>query len=363
MAPAVVVPRKGEFSQWLTNEGVSHIVDPMPWPNSLHPRPIWHLMRVAAWARTRGINILHSNEHDCYPFAAILRRILRIPIVCHIRYLIDPGFAQWCFTGDKKPNALFWTSERQRIDSEAAAQKFRGIVPEFIVRLGASVRHYDNALQSGTTLRTQLGIHSTEVVIGTASPLRPRKRVLDFIEMSRQLLGRHRNVVALIAGGEIVGDEDYYQAVSSAVRASGMEDRLRLLGNVCPIEPFHHACDISVSTSEYETFGNSVCEAMACAKPVVAYDGGSVSEVLGDAGIVVPVGEVAAMTDSVEKLVMNVGERSKLGALARQRVADKFDPQVSFDIVKEVYSKLLKREPLATVECNDCSVQQPEPQV
>ena len=123
-------------------------------------------------------------------------------------------------------------------------------------------------------------------MVGTASPLRPRKRVHEFIEIARRLAPRHPKAVFLIAGGSVAGDEAYREQIEQAVRESQLGRRLRWLGFLEPVEPFFHGSDIQVSTSEYETFGNSVCEAMACARPVAAYRGGSVAEVLGDAGLV-----------------------------------------------------------------------------
>jgi glycosyltransferase involved in cell wall biosynthesis len=96
-----------------------------------------------------------------------------------------------------------------------------------------------------------------------------------------------------------------------------------------------------VSTSEYETFGNSVCEAMACARPVAAYRGGSVAEVLGDTGLVVETGDLDGLTAAVERLVAAPYLRQSLGQAARQRVAEHFNPRKSFEQLLGIYASLL----------------------
>jgi glycosyltransferase involved in cell wall biosynthesis len=107
------------------------------------------------------------------------------------------------------------------------------------------------------------------------------------------------------------------------------------------IEPFYHAIDVFVSTSEYETFGNSVCEAMACARPVAGYVGGSVGEVVGEAGITVPDKDVDALVRAVVTLVDDEVYRRSLGAAARARVARDFDPRRTFEQLGDLYQKLL----------------------
>jgi glycosyltransferase involved in cell wall biosynthesis len=147
-------------------------------------------------------------------------------------------------------------------------------------------------------------------------------------------------VVGLIAGGAIVGDEAYRDMIHARIAASQMGNRLRWLGHLEPIAPFLQALDVFVSTSVYETFGNSVCEAMACGLPVVAYKGGSVQEVVGDAGYVHDNGDVGALTRSLALLVDDVSERSRAGLQAQRHVATHFNPAASFDKVLRIYDSL-----------------------
>jgi glycosyltransferase involved in cell wall biosynthesis len=96
-----------------------------------------------------------------------------------------------------------------------------------------------------------------------------------------------------------------------------------------------------VSTSEYETFGNSVCEAMACERPVAAYRGGSVAEVVGDAGLIVETGDLDGLTAAVERLILDAELRQRLGQVARQRVANCFNARKSFEQLVGLYQSLL----------------------
>ena len=337
----LVVPTRSDLVDWARAERFPVLVDPLPWPNGRLPvKAAWHAWRVARFAG-RGVDLIHCNEHNVYPFLFLLRRFIDAPVVCHVRYKLEREWAQWAFRGSRCPDALLWTSQQQKDDS---AEAVAGIVPEsrqHIVRLGFDLSSYgiDGGQRAAT--RRALEIGDDEILVGTASPLRPRKRVHEFIEIARRLAPRHPRAVFLIAGGPIAGDEAYRARIEQEVVQSGLGRRLRWLGFLEPVEPFYHACDIQVSTSEYETFGNSVCEAMACARPVAAYRGGSVAEVLGDCGLVVETSDLDGLTAGVERLIVDSEMRRSLGNAARQRVADFFSPRKSFEQLLTIYQSLL----------------------
>ncbi len=339
---AVIGQRDGELIAWLRKNDFRCKTNPMPWPDRSRPwKCAWHALRAAMWCRGVGAEVIHCNEHDIYPFAAVLRRIFRRPIVCHVRFKLDRGFAEWAFGGRQTPDALLWTSHQQKIDS---ADAIAGLVSEerqHVLRLGIDLEQFGKDVMSGRELRRRLEIRDDEILVGIPSPLRPRKQVEDFIEIIRRLAPRHEKIVGVIAGGEIPGDEEYRKRIEREVADSGLGRRLRSAGHLEPVEPFHHACDISVSTSVYETFGNSVCEAMACGKPVAGYVGGSVGEVIGETGLVVTTADIDGLTGAVERLVLDAELRSKLGCKARQRVAVEFNPSQSLEQLKSIYESLL----------------------
>src|SRR5689334_12543967 len=95
-AGRVVVQRPGDLTRWLGEHGFEYRIDPMPWPDRRRPLPaLWHAWRVARWAKWAGADVIHCNEHNVYPFAVLLRRLLRRPLVCHVRFRIQREFCAW----------------------------------------------------------------------------------------------------------------------------------------------------------------------------------------------------------------------------------------------------------------------------
>jgi glycosyltransferase involved in cell wall biosynthesis len=81
---------------------------------------------------------------------------------------------------------------------------------------------------------------------------------------------------------------------------------------------------IAVIPSEYEGFGLPAAEAMACAVPVVATNGGALPEVVGNAGITVPKSNPRALTEAISNLLEDKEKREELGARGRERMLETF---------------------------------------
>jgi glycosyltransferase involved in cell wall biosynthesis len=91
-----------------------------------------------------------------------------------------------------------------------------------------------------------------------------------------------------------------------------------------------------------------VLEAMACGKPVVGYRGGSVHEVVGDTGGIVPNADMANLIASVERLVADPQRRAAFGEAARRRVAVEYDPRKSLDHLLRIYASIRGGHPAAS---------------
>src|SRR5215475_9049698 len=65
----VVVQEGSAFIGWGHEHQISVFVDSMPWPDRSRPwESLWHAAKVACWARRAGVDVIHCNEHDVYPF-------------------------------------------------------------------------------------------------------------------------------------------------------------------------------------------------------------------------------------------------------------------------------------------------------
>ncbi|MEX2215045.1 MAG: glycosyltransferase family 4 protein [Phycisphaeraceae bacterium] len=341
----VATQREGEFSGWLEANNIPHQITPMPQPSKRWPLPgMWYAWRLASWARAQNVDAIHCNEHDVYPFALLVKRLLQVPIVCHVRFRISTEFCRWAFgRPQRQPDALLWTSQQQQLD---CAEAIEGIVPEekqHIIPLGVDLNRIGDLTSLRTTVRQAWGIDEDAIVLAQACALRPIKQLEHFVDLVADLTKQDSRIVGIVAGDAPPGGSSYRDELNRYADRAQLGNRLRWLGHVDAIEPLLAGADIFVSTSQYETFGNSVCEAMACGTPVVGYEGGSVKEVVGDTGRIVKTGDRAGLGAAVRELVADGAERKDLGRLARERVAACFNPAGSLRKLKEIYASILEQ--------------------
>jgi glycosyltransferase involved in cell wall biosynthesis len=127
-------------------------------------------------------------------------------------------------------------------------------------------------------------------------------------------------VALTIVGGELhAGEHERLQALA---RSLGIDERVRFTGSVPPetLALYFRSADAICLPSHREGFPMALLEGMAFGLPPVATPVGGIPELIEDgvSGLLVPVGDVAALTGAIERLV-DPGERERLAAAAWKR--------------------------------------------
>ena len=188
--------------------------------------------------------------------------------------------------------------------------------PHVVIPEGIDVARFRPAPGEAAAFRSRFGIGSEPLLLGVGV-LEPEKRYEVLIQAAARLGGDHVTVALAGAGSEREG---------LAAQARSLGVRLKLLGTLSPedLPAAYSAATVFVHPSTMDTFGLSVAEAMACGCAVVVADAGSLPEVVGDAGLVVPADDPGAMAGILRGLLANESERVGLGHRARALAAERY---------------------------------------
>lgn len=105
----------------------------------------------------------------------------------------------------------------------------------------------------------------------------------------------------------------------------------------------YRQCDALLVPSLLEGFGYAALEAMACGKPIIAFNTSSLPELVEDGvtGRLVPVKDIDALAMACRELADNPVSLREMGEAARDRVLRRFSPETALSRYLAVYKALL----------------------
>ena len=169
-----------------------------------------------------------------------------------------------------------------------------------------------------------------ELVIGLIARFHPVKGHDVFIK-AVSLLKRKINNVKFLLNGSVVeinrggGGIIYYNKLMKMIDEEGIKNVIHISDSKLKITDILFACDILVSSSNFESFPNIICEAMASGIPCVVTNVGDCSRIVGDTGVIVSANDPNALANALMRLIkMPSKDRMELGDKARLRIINNF---------------------------------------
>ena len=161
-----------------------------------------------------------------------------------------------------------------------------------------------------------------EIIIGNAGRLVKQKGQKYLVDLAIKLVEKKTNFIILIAGEGRMENE-----LKRLIASKNLDKYFEFAGFVDDMKGFMQSIDIFVLSSIWEGFGYVLVEAMACRKPVVAFDISSNPEIIEDevTGYLVPPIDIEAMEKKVVRLIEDKSLRQKIGNNGRKRVETRFN--------------------------------------
>jgi glycosyltransferase involved in cell wall biosynthesis len=172
-------------------------------------------------------------------------------------------------------------------------------------------------------VRAELSVTEDEMLFGLVSArIEPRKGYDVFLHAGALIKDR-LPAARFVCFGR--GRPDSSAALASLAARLGLQDVVMWPGIRNDLAAVYSAVDVLVCSSHSEGGPNVVGEAMACGTPCVSTDVGYAAEMVGNTGLIVPVGDPhllgEAMLDMAERIR---SDRDELRKAARQRITTNF---------------------------------------
>jgi len=284
-------------------------------------------LRVWSWLRRRRIKIVHLHQGGLLS-RAVCRMAGVDAVVAHLHSLMleDEG-AQ-----TSSQSMRFRGADAVIACSQAVADRFP--------RCNAEV------IYTGIECDPEPpppSFPSEPLKLGVLARLDPHKNIEALVEATARVAQRGIEVVT-----EVAGDGDVETAISlrELVTQLGISERVRLLGWRTDVKSLLASWDMLAIPSIEEGLPLSALEAMAAARPIVAYDVGGLRELIVDGvtGRLVAPGDTDALASCIVEMAGDRQRLAQMGIEGWRRVRSEFSAYTMAKHITDLYNRLLGRE-------------------
>jgi glycosyltransferase involved in cell wall biosynthesis len=312
-------------------------------PNALVRPSSWlRMARLARELRRRRVRIVHSYLFHANWFGTLTARLAGIPVAIVSKRSMDVyprARDRWaCRLADRLADCV--TAVAHAVRDHVHAEDRCPLEKIVVIPNGIGAP----APAAGPDRTAVLQVGAADRVIGTISRLvwkRGHEELLQAASMIAAVEPSARLVM--------VGDGPLRPTLEARARDLGLNGAVRFLGAVPRAASFLPHFDVFVLSSVWEGMSNSLLEAMAAGRPVVATRVGGNPEVVvdGETGLLVPPRDPRALADAVLRLLGDPALAGRLGEAARRRVESQFTLEQMVSRMQELYDQLLARKQAA----------------
>jgi glycosyltransferase involved in cell wall biosynthesis len=274
-------------------------------------------------------DVLYINQYHDALFAAAVARLLRVPLVCHLRLFPPQEFCGQWRIGLRAVSRFIAVSEATR--RAYVERGFDAAAIELVVN-GVDIERF-HPMPDRAAIRRNLGLDPDAFTILYVGRVDRMKNIDGLLRSFAELRAAVPKARLLVAGRPLVHSsaeegQRYLDTLKSLADSLGVAAAVRWLGPRTDVVELNNAADACALLSrEPETFGRTLAEAMACGTPPVGAAIGGIPEVMvGDAaGFVVPPNDDRAAARVFRELADWHTRDPELGARLRKVAVERFD--------------------------------------
>lgn len=185
--------------------------------------------------------------------------------------------------------------------------------------------------------------NENDFVIGSIKNLEKIYNTDILIKAFANLSKKHEHLKLLI-----VGKGSQEERLKELCKTLEISDKVIFTGRIPhnEVSNYYNMLNTLVNVSEYESFGVSVVEAMACETPVIVSNVGGLQEVVKDdsVGLKVSAGSISELEDALERLINNKTLCQHLAVNGRKHVEENYDWKNNLADMIKIYNQLLTKK-------------------
>jgi glycosyltransferase involved in cell wall biosynthesis len=316
-------------------------------------RPVHPWKDIRAWRdlthvlRNESPDIVHTHSGKAGILGRLAARRATVPVIIH--HIHGPSFGP--FQGPVS-NAVFLTAEKiaarttTHFVCSANAMTRRYLAagigrPEMYTRIlsGFRIEPFLEA-RNDLTFRARLGLSEHAFVIGKIGRLAPLKGHEDLFKAFAILLPQQPGSRLLLIGDGALRPQLEQRAAELSLR-----DKIIFAGLVSPAEVPRYigVMDCLAHLSHREALSRALPQALAAARPVIAYDFDGADEVClhGETGFLVRTGDVSSVARHLFDLSRDPALCNRLGQSGQLLVKEQFRVEKMIEQIYQLYQRLL----------------------
>jgi len=283
----------------------------------------WRVIgRLADRFRVERVDIVHSHNWSTFLYSVLAARVAGVPIVVHGEHGKDDTA--------RHPRRIL-ISRILAMGVERVCAVSRDLAEEVVrdwkvpaervvwIPNGVDLDAFGGR-QDTDSVRDEFGLAHDDLVMMNTGGFRAIK---DHTTLLRAFALVHRAEprARLLLVGQGNAD-DPRGGLDREAAALGVADAVRFAGVRTDVARLLRACEVYVNSSRYEGMSNTILEAMAAGKPVVATAVGGNPDLVGDGvtGFLVPPADPETMAGRILDLLRQAPLRERMGAAARARM-------------------------------------------
>jgi glycosyltransferase involved in cell wall biosynthesis len=352
--PFLLVPYEGKLSHSAKEMGmpvfVRHMIHWVPGINSVSRNQRFSYLvrslktlRARSWAITHiiednKIDLVYTNTVTCIE-GAVAARMTQTPHVWHIHESIfgnselSPLLPFYLYSTiiNILTNTIIFCSTNLAKSYPLLTKKTN------IVYNGLPFPARFDKVYAHNAIADHFGIKPTQKIVAVVGVLQPRKDHFTFLTAAHEVVKENKDVVFLIVGS---GAESYTDLIKKKIESLGLASSVKLTG-WWPEDKIYNllaGIDVLVVSSEQESFGLTIIEALAVETPVVSTRCGGPEELIqeGVTGLLVKVKDHVDMAKAIIHLLNDPPFASNIGVAGRQDVLSRFSEKQYISGIQQV---------------------------